>query len=758
MRLLNKKKIRFDLHLILAFVLPVVIMALAFAAAQIKPGSILPEEATLRYSEMDDDILCSVDGQISSWLTVRESFASQDKLEGMEGVELLITEYMDPFFILSLGLPVSWLQVFYMACYFLRFGLAGITMFLLLDRCIKGERSFSLFMAVLYSVSAVAMLSAGSVSLMNLYILFPLFLRYMDALITGGSFVSARYILVSMLVYISGVTGLIQGWIMTILFGVFISVLRYGKFTAVFNSLSRIVINSFVGVILTGIVNIPRLMSISYESITPEIFEEGEMRYTFFDLVSSVASGRSVDSSDVLVPAVYIGIFTVMLVILLFLNRYVPVRIKAAVAVLTVIIYVTCSYTAISDVLSFTGISTACQAARLGGLTVILFVCAGVSLKNISGLSKGSIYASILFMIAVVCIANNSENIYGYMNYQLFMTVISAIVSGVFLLSYLEGAKSSYMTAFFAAAFIALIMNCGYVFMMSDVSPEDYECVTYESGTGDLLSMPSRIPVLGDRASYVVVSSDAFTPEDGDDPALAVNKIAKCIQIDEVFSGYDTEEIINNGFESEDGRYVLKEDESEMILGIDVDDGEDIYVSSGLNVPITMAEMRFSLYDEPDDHFFHGPFLECISYDGNTFEVQLLGGKSGGKSGRIGVYTLNSHELGKLKMVTRQLGSGRFTVSSDMAGDNKGSKTLITGIPYNDNIKVKVNGRNVDTADYLNRVIADIGDVGSAPVVEITAELPGIFAGTVLSLAGLAVFVWIAFHNLREGEENVSHA
>ena len=46
MRLLNKKKIRFDVHLILAFVLPVVIMALACAAAQIKPGSILPEEAT----------------------------------------------------------------------------------------------------------------------------------------------------------------------------------------------------------------------------------------------------------------------------------------------------------------------------------------------------------------------------------------------------------------------------------------------------------------------------------------------------------------------------------------------------------------------------------------------------------------------------------------------------------------------------------------------------------------------------------------
>jgi hypothetical protein len=93
-----------------------------------------------------------------------------------------------------------------------------------------------------------------------------------------------------------------------------------------------------------------------------------------------------------------------------------------------------------------------------------------------------------------------------------------------------------------------------------------------------------------------------------------------------------------------------------------------------------------------------------------------------------------------------------------MAGDNKGSKTLITGIPYNDNIKVKVNGRSVETADYLNRVIADIGDVGSEPVVEITAELPGILAGSVLSLAGLAVFVWIAFRNLREGEEKVIHA
>ena len=758
MRLLNKKKIRFDLHLILAFVLPVLIITLAFTAAQIKPGSVLPEEATLRYSEMDDDILCSVESQIDSWLKIRESFASQDKLDGMEGMQLLITEYLDPFFILSLGLPVSWLQVFYMICYFLRFGLAGITMFLLLDRCVKGERHFSLFMAVLYSASSAAMLSAGSVTLMNLVILFPLLLRHMDVLITGNSFVSARYILVSMLVYLSGVTGLIQGWIMTILFALFIAILRYGKFTAVFHSLSRIVINSFIGVVLTGIINIPRLLSIQYETITLEVFEEGEMRYTFFDLVSSVASGRSVDTSDVLVPAFYMGIFTVMLVILLFLNRYIPVRIKAIVTIITVVIYITCSYTAISDVLSFTGISPACQAARLAGLTVILFVSAGVSFKNISGLPKGSIYASILFIIAIVCIANSSENIYGYMNYQLFMTVISAIVTGVYLLSYQEGAKRSYMTAFFTAAFIGLLMNCGYVFMMSDISSEDYECVTYEAGSGDRLSMPSKIPVLADKASYVIVPGDGFTPEEGDDPAQAVNKIAKSIEIDEVFSVFDTEEIINNGFEIKDGKYSLTEEESELILGIDLDEGEDVYVGSGIDVPLTLAEMRFSLYDEPDDFSYSGPFLECVAYDGDTFEVQLLGGKSGGKSGHIGVYTLNSHELGKLKMVTKQLVSGRFTVSSDMAGDNKGSKTLITGIPYNDNIKVKVNGRSVETADYLNRVIADIGDVGSEPVVEITAELPGILAGSVLSLAGLAVFVWIAFRNLREGEEKVIHA
>ena len=745
MRLLSKKKQSLDIKAVLSFALPVILAALAFLFAQTEPGCILPKEATLRHSKTDPDIITTVINGAKDHDSILDALCSDSPMMQNEGIKRIIAEYTDPFFILSLCMEGEGCMVFLFVVFFIRFGLAGLSMQRLLSGRIKCGPYFEVLLPVLYSLTSISMLSSLSVSAMDLMILFPLMLKAFDELIMPGQGpVSIKCVIVCSLVFITGIHGLIQGLFAVIVFAVFTSVTRYGRFTGVMRSLARISLNSLLGLLITSFINIPRFACISYEKFPPDMFEEGKMTYALFDLFASNASGIAVDSSAYVVPAMYIGIITFMLIVILYLNRSIPVRIKMTVMIITVLVYATCSYEPVARILSFAFYSTAGSVSRLSALVVILFVTAAISAKNLSENVRNTVYAAALTVIAVVLISNTSENVYGYMNYQLFVTPASAIVSAGFLISYIRAQDRRNLAAFALVSFAALFLNTSYSMMMSAVSPSDFVVCSYEDSSDDaVVESDVFMSVYGDRRSFVVVSeADMITGDEQEhDPAAKINELAAGMLIDEVYTKIQAEEAVNEGFEcDENGVYKVEvRDSCELILSVDPD--EDIYVSSGINGPVHMSSMESFSDRFPDMMYYFGPFICRVEGEDGPVEVSLSMDDEGVYSGRIGIYYLQEHELGKMMIMTGDISMGCFVLEEEQLPFEGGSRSLITGLSYDDNIKVTVHGHQCETYNYQGLLAAHIGEAGAGSEVRIVPELAGTVTGTVLTVIGIALTV-----------------
>ncbi len=739
MRLLGKKKINLDVKAILAFALPVLIMALAFLFAQTEPGSILPVEATLRHSKTDEDIITTVNDGMKDHDVILDSLSSDSAMLRNNGIKRIITEYCDPFFILSLGMEGGMCLVFLFLAFFIRFGLAGLMMQRLLSSRIGFGAFFEVLLSVIYSLSSVALLSSSSVQLMDLMILLPLMLKGYDELIMpGGSMVNIKTVVICVLVFISGIHGMIQGIFASVVFGLFISITRYGRFAGVMRSLARIALNSLLAIVITAFINIPRFACIEYEKFEPGLFEEGGMNYALFDLFSANASGIAVDSSAYVVPAMYIGIITFILIMILYLNSSIPIRIKMIIMIVTVMVYATCAYDPVVRILSFTYFSNAGSVARLISLVVILFTAAGISARNLYAAGRNTIYASAFIAIAVVVISNASENVYGYMNYQLFVTPASAIGAVIFLLSYIRAHDRRIMIAFAVTATAVLFLNTAYSLMMSAVSPSDYVMSRYQDdSSGDEVESDVSLSVLDDRYAFVVVSDDDLVKTVNPDPAGMLNDLAAGMLIDEVFAGAEYEEVSNEGFvKDEDGSYYIDAgDVCELIISAEAE--EDIYVSSGINGPVHISEMSSRIDRFPERMYHSGPFISRIPCGSGNVEVSLSMDDEGKYYGKTGVYYLRERELDKVMLMTGNIGNGRFTLQDENIPYKEGSRSLITGMPYNVNIRVTVQGSECATYNYQGLLAAHIGNAGTGAELEIVPELGGMVTGAMLTAVGL---------------------
>ncbi len=739
MRILGKKKINLDVKAILAFAVPVFIMALAFLFARTEPGSILPVEATLRHNKTDEDIITTVNDGMRDHDIILDSLSSDSAMLRNNGIKRIITEYCDPFFILSLGMEGELCLVFLFIVFFVKFGLAGLAMQRLLSSRIGFGAFFEVLLSVLYSLSSTALLSSSSVQLMDLMILFPLMLKGYDELIMpGGKAVNIKTITICVLVFVSGIHGMIQGLFASIIFALFISITRYGRFAGVMRSLARIAMNSLLAIVITAFINIPRFACIEYEKFPQELFEEGGMNYALFDLFSSNASGIAVDSSAYVVPAMYIGIITFMLIMILYLNGNIPIRIKMIIMTVTVMVYATCAYDPVVKILSFSYFSNAGSVARLISLIVILFTAAGISARNLSSAGRNTVYASAFIAIAVVVISNTSENVYGYMNYQLFVTPASAIGAAVFLLSYLRGHDRRKMTAFAVLALAVLFLNTSYSLMMSAVSPSDYVMSRYQDEqSGNEVESDVSLSVLEDRYAFVVVSDDDLVKSAYPDPAGMLNDLAAGMMIDEVFAGVEYKEVSNEGFtRDEDGVfYIDAGDVCELIISADAE--ENIYISSGINGPVHISEMSSRIDRYPERMYYGGPFISRIPCGQGNVEVSLTIDDEGKYFGKAGVYYLRERELDKVMLMTGDIGNGRFTLQEENIPYKEGSRSLITGMPYNVNIKVTVQGSECVTYNYQGLLAAHIGNAGTGAELEIIPELGGIITGVMLTVVGL---------------------
>ena len=366
MRQLDKNQIGFDVARILSAVLPVIIVLCAFFIAQTEPGSILPVEATLRKLPMDQELLTQVNDAVEDSAYIRDALSSEDPILNRTAMRMLFTEYLDPAFMLSLVLKADAAQLILFMAYFVRFGLAGLFAYDMLRRSAGCKSTHALLFSVFYSVSATAVIAAGSISGMNFFILLPAMFRLMDdSSKEGGMIVRVKAVLICFAVFATGIPGWLQGTVVSIVFAVFISIARHRKPVKAVGSLIILLWTIATGLLLSCIIRIPSLPS-------EEILGEGSIKYKFFDMIASFGSGMAVNASGKNVPALYCGIVTILLVFVFMTDRRIPVRTKVTFSVIAVLFYVSTAYSTARSLLAYVCDTGVYDSYRLAGLIVII--------------------------------------------------------------------------------------------------------------------------------------------------------------------------------------------------------------------------------------------------------------------------------------------------------------------------------------------------------------------------------------------------
>ncbi|MBP5262362.1 MAG: YfhO family protein [Clostridiales bacterium] len=745
MRQWIKKIKRIDIPFLLAAVIPVVIVVLAYTLAQTEPGSILPVEATLRRLPMDEALMNAVNRTADDVSSIRNMLSYHSSVLRLQGLKMFISEYFDPFVLISLLFGYEASKGFLLGAFFIRFGLAGASMYYLLSQRRSCGTFFTVLLSVLYSVGAVSFLSSGTVSGMDVVILLPLMFCYLDRFSDkpdAGSFCKA--VVFSALVFMSGLIGLISGTFVALTFALFISVVRYPSFGKALLSFLKLFLVSVIGILISGIVNVPRIRMIDIAELPEDLFTDGKMYFKIFDLLSFTSSGMSVNNSDSLVPAMFFGITSLALIVILYFNRNTALRVKVVLSVVIVLYYAAMAYSPFVYVLSFIRSSSVYSTGRLTGLIVILIFAASMSVESIGMCGKMTIYGTGFALLGVIVISNCSENVYGFYNYQLFMTFISVIAVTVFLVTYREGASTVYKTVFGVLCFIGLTANLSYVFMMSDVNENGYAICTYTSSSDDAytLDVGIDVPVFGSRDSYVVLPADFDQPKAGQNIATAVNEMSSALSMGAVFEDMDMDEYMNIGFGGPgDGYYTVDEEYSEMVVGGEWYNTDRVFVSSGLGTHIKLSVLD---YDSDDNIVFldlEGPFMKEISYDSDSYEISFISDKITAVPGEIGLYSLNSYVLDSLNAVAGDLTENEFTIPDDLIISKGAAKVLLTSMPYDSARNIYINNRRIETFDYMGKLAGKFTYNTGIPVeVRISSRDSGFVQGAIVTVIGAAGF------------------
>lgn len=703
MRLLDKNRIGFDAARILSAVLPVIIVLCAFFIAQTEPGSILPVEATLRKLPMDQDLMIQVEDAVEDASYIRDALSSEDPILNRTAMRMLFTEYLDPFFMLALVLKAGAAEILLYMAYFVRFGLAGLCAYSMLRRSAGCKSIHALMFSVFYSVSATAVIAAGTISGMNFFILLPVMFGLMDeSSRKGGFIVRVKAALMCFAVFATGIPGMLQGTIVSIIFAVFISIARHKRPVRAVRSLIILLWTIATGLLLSGIIRLPSLPA-------EENLGEGSIKFKFFDMIASFGSGMAVNATGKNVPALYCGIVTILLVIIFMIDRRVPVRMKVTFAVITVLFYVSTAYSTARSLLAYICDTGVYDSYRLAGLIVLIIFVAALSIKDVERADKKVIYGAGFIMTSVVLIANHAKDFYGYYNYQLFMTVISAVAGTVFLISSRNGSSRKRDTAFMIIAGIAVLSNLSYVFMMSNVDRSDFVIMKYAAeDDGIAIDTSIDIPIFGDSSSYIVLPGEFSGYEEGKDIGSAVNDMAEAVSGNRVFLDADMSELLNAGFiDLGDHKYVIPEDDCEIVFGIDDFLSGPVFVSSGFNYPLRVAVLDFYDDDEMAQRVsYEGPFLWETSYPDVSFDVSFWGNTSNGYVGKLGVYSLDQDALDELNRHIGKLSYRGFTIPEEFLTGGTSVKVMVTGMPYEESTKIRIGGVKANTFDYYGRLAA----------------------------------------------------
>lgn len=701
-----KAKGKFSTSLGMAFCFFAAVL-LAVAAMNIgfmtEPGKILPVAISMRSGETNKNILRGIDLALDDISLIRSG-------ESVDTWRLLTFVHADLFFYLALIVPEALAKTILLIGYYLRFGLCCSAMYYFMSKHIRLSRLPSAMLAAMYAFSSQIIFTAQFPSVMNMAIMFPVLLSAFDSYLQKRTWKTYTIVCVcSFGMAFTGGFAIIAGIPAMALIGLVMCIGLYSRSGRAVSSWFKLVSGLSVGLLLDMAFLVPGLTSMESKLNIAASFSDSKVTYTVYDLLRGTLALRSGSMYDNGSPLFYIGILTIAAVVAFALNEQIPVRLKAASAVIAAVMHIAGCSSFVNDVLSFFGSAPVLTSARLICLEVLIFFMAAIGLKNVKSLKKGGFIAVCLVPLAFLVLSNNSSAGTSFSSSIIVSTFVVTFFESLLVYALARNKLSSaakYAVLF--AAFILVGVNTAFVMFNNTISSSSAS--EYFKGNRLTYSEESLItdngfalPAVCDDSTYIVIPADLSVYESAGYALDSINYLSYKTTGEDLFERADYEPDSRSGMLSAGmDLYVIKEGYNELVMiPPDISSGDRMFVYCSSPAG---ASVRIENSDGMSERIFEGPFLTEIYTDSDDIAVNISLTSESERTCRVSLVVLKESVYESMQSLSGEVSGSAFKVNINGANRARGTNTLILPYAYDEGTRVRINGTAYDTYDICGKM------------------------------------------------------
>lgn len=725
----------------LALLLPVVLLVAGILSGLSETK--IPVELTLRTNDFNFGLFDGVNADIE---TIGDFNISRD-------IRSLISMHMDPFFLVALLIPASATKAFLYIAYFLKFGLASLTMNRLLRKQLEFGAPYSCLLGVIYSLSSPVIVVSSYSSMMNVIILLPLVMDCIIEFYKNGHTLKNGLIMgvvTGMTVLLSGNMALLYVLPFVFCASVFLAACTSKKFSQSLVSLICAIPYLVIAVLIGGIVIVNQFVT-SDIVINKETLMTFNFRITMFDMINRLFDGKPLATGGNS-PVVHMTVFVLFILLAFFLNSKIPLRIRATLLFILVFYHFSFSSQAwyrLSVIFASNEIaSDTSSTMRFACISALLIFASAVSLKNIHLIDRKLLIGCAAILIAVLIVSNNGSLNETPSFFSLYFSALAVIVSCVMIINV---SKIDARTIL-AVILFGLFINLSFILPISRYGVSyDEDSVIFDkevSQTSYDLPFDELEFLEKDMDKYIVLHN--FEESEGNE-IEKINSITTAAGMRPLFSelsdcksffaGGRAPLIDGNNAEESRGKvesYVNinlspKEIGQNMVIFSNHEGEVILEITSGNNT----VE---NLYKSPVMEKINVP--ETINYQAKFI---IPRGNISNPNDVFEFYLCSNQDLAELNEKVYSF-ENTFTVSP--SNDGTTLYTILTAKNYSDDIKVKVNGVDVETMNIYGK-LAFVANPNVDSTVEISTDKSDLlicfFVSLIVTVCSIVVVVFIRF-------------
>ena len=261
--------------------------------------------------------------------------------------------------------------------------------------------------------------------------------------------------------------------------------------------------------------------------------------------------------------------------------------------------------------------------------------------------------------------------------------------------------------------------------VVSDDEDEEYYDPEEEDGFSVFADQPGFLLLSEDISSH---KAETFTD--------AFNYMSEKALAGKCFEEYNLSLVYSDQAEhTKNDLYSVGTGFSSITFKLTCGKADRLFVYSGFDGEITLRNTREDFEEERD---FSGQFLTELDASEGEHELAVFFGLEEQSENRLAVMRLNRSAKDILERSTHAISNNAFSFRlKELPDVNYGTKSFITSVPYSPAVRIKLNGRDVRTFEYMGLTGAVFEASENVPEysVQISRIVPGLSGGITLSVA-----------------------